>query len=232
MSIQVKFYVLDKEYNVLEYETSIQKSVDDNNRPWGRGFFKGLEMLIEASKDTFFFEEALKSFNLLQCRLERTPVTMNGKTNTLYFIDAIVVKSTTIYKANGTTPFAEKVHIVAGGLRDSNSHEEYSEAWRINYPIADTEKEQEEDNDPRIIRQYITDTQDNVLEEYQQGEHIYYVIESENMIGEDVNIKIKDKGNDFTYKGQRLTNDTITNYIIEGNTEKIPLEVVSENDNS
>ncbi|TPN84381.1 type VI secretion system tube protein TssD [Aquimarina algicola] len=230
MSIHTKFYIHDKVYNVLEYEFSINQNIDYNNRPCAKPLFAGLEMVIEASKDTLFFEEALKSYNLLQCRLVRTPVAMNGKSHTLHLIDAIVIKSTTIYKADGTTPFAEKIQITAAGLKDSNSPEEYSAGWRVTPLLTEQAAEEEvEDNEPRITRQYITDQEDVVLDEYQQGDQIYYVIESENMVGEAVDIVLNNKDDDFVYKGKRLANDKITNYIIEADIEKIPLEVVSEN---
>ncbi|TPN83856.1 type VI secretion system tube protein TssD [Aquimarina algicola] len=156
MSIQTKFYIHDKVYNVLEYEFSIDQNIDYSNRPCAKPLFAGLEMVIEASKDNVFFEEALKSYNLLQCKLVRTLVAMNGKSHTLYLIDAIVIKFTTIYKADGTTPVAEKIQITAAGLKDSNSPEEYSAGWRVTPLLTEqvAEEQEEETRAPRIVDGY------------------------------------------------------------------------------
>ena len=43
-------------------------------------------------------------------------------------------------------------------------------------------KRETEDNEPRVINQYITDQNDVELDNYNRGDKIFYVLESEKMI--------------------------------------------------
>ncbi len=228
MSIHTKFYIHDKVYNVLEYEFSIDQNIDYNNRPCAKPLFAGLEMVIEASKDILFFEEALKSYNLLQCRLVRTPVAMNGKSHTLHLIDAIVIESTTIYKANGTTPFAEKIQITAAGLKDSNSPEEYSAGWRVTPLLTEQVVEEEEDNEPRFESIVLHNSNSDEIEEIAMGEDIFVVIKSINMIGETITINLPQLIYDYEYQGNVLENENLNNIEITSDITKIKLTAINQ----
>jgi len=86
----------------------------------------------------------------------------------------------------------------------------------------------QENAEPKVIKQYITDSNDNENAQYKMGDHIYVVVESQNMIGEEIDLKIPDKKVDFLYQGKRLEDDTLKSYAITSDTEKIPLQVIPE----
>lgn len=86
----------------------------------------------------------------------------------------------------------------------------------------------EEDN-PQLVRYFITDVLGNELEEYETGDKIVLQIETENRIGDMLYMNLNDKTHDFEYNGVVLVNDTIENYIIIiNNHEQIELEVIDQ----
>ena len=81
---------------------------------------------------------------------------------------------------------------------------------------------------PLIIDYYFTDTEGNKIEEAKEGNSVYLNIETENMIGKTVTIRLIDDDVDFEYEGNLLQDDTLTNYVIKSDYERILLKVVKQ----
>jgi len=87
---------------------------------------------------------------------------------------------------------------------------------------------QEDENTPRVIRQYYTDKKNVEKNKLIQGDEIYVVLETRNMTGETIDIDLADKEVDFLYNNKRLKNDILKGYTIGSDFEKIPLDIISE----
>lgn len=80
----------------------------------------------------------------------------------------------------------------------------------------------------RIVDFYYTDKDNKRDTKLTYGEKAYLVLESRNMIGEIVDLKLDTKTIDFTYNDKRIKNDIIKDYKIKSDTDKIPVYVISE----
>ena len=108
---------------------------------------------------------------------------------------------------------------------------EFSEYWRETLPSSTPITESnEEDNQPRIVEYYITDASNKRIEETIIGETIVLNVDTRNMIGEKMTIDLDDQTVDFKYDGEVLKNDTLTDYEISNDLEKIELEVIEQQD--
>ncbi len=230
MSVQVKLIIDEKEINVLWFSFGFNQVADANNRPSQKPVFVGLKLIIETQKSLNLAGWSFAANETKQLELHIYPVIMGGKTRKLYFYDCHLVNWINSFSSIGNQPMSETLEITAAGVKESNSSTEYSAYWRTTFPSNNVEAttRSEEDTEPRIINQYITDREDVELEEYKRGDKIYYVVESENMIGEVIDIELHNKEVDFLYHNDRLEKDTIKNYTITSDLDKIPLQVIPE----
>jgi len=93
-----------------------------------------------------------------------------------------------------------------------------------NTPV--TEREVEEDK--KVTSIAITDEKGNEKPKYKIGDTIYAHVKSIGKVGDTIDFQIADKTKDFKYQGKILPNDTISNYQIQSNSDKIALEVVTQ----
>ena len=81
---------------------------------------------------------------------------------------------------------------------------------------------------PDIVEVYFTNLEGNKIEEAKEGNSVYLNIETENMTGKTITIRLIDDGVDFEYEGNLLQDDTLTNYVIKSDYERILLKVVKQ----
>ena len=88
-----------------------------------------------------------------------------------------------------------------------------------------------ESEDPKVLDYFLTDINSNRIEKATVGEKVFLNIDTKNLIGELLTISLNDKNVDFKYKGEKLGNDTISDYKIGNNLEIIELEIIKHEDN-
>ena len=86
----------------------------------------------------------------------------------------------------------------------------------------------EEEKEPQIIEYYLTDLDGNKIQEIEAGKCVILNIHSKNMISKLFTIDLSNKTVDFKYNGKILNNDTIKDYKINKNIEKLELEVIEQ----
>ncbi|PZW37663.1 hypothetical protein LX95_02404, partial [Mesonia algae] len=84
------------------------------------------------------------------------------------------------------------------------------------------------EEDAELIHYFITDLEDNELEEYETGNKIRLHIETKNAIGKKINLSLNDKTNDFKHNGKLLVNDTLKNHLVTSDLEKVVLDVIDQ----
>ncbi len=237
--IKAILHVEDLSVNVLGYEFEFKKTTDAQWQPYPGTRFEGLIVKIEGSQNNMWWEHAIADHRpLSKMTLEVQPAVLGQhKTTYHHFYDCHISSFKSRFSSESTAPFYELFLITCQGFESSTSVAVYQTKMRKTFdrnvtPVvretAPTKRETE-DNEPRLINQYITDQNDVELDNYNRGDKIFYVLESENMIGEIMDIELHNKEMDFLYRGERLKGDTIKNYIIRSDLEKIPLEVIPEN---
>ena len=85
-----------------------------------------------------------------------------------------------------------------------------------------------EEEEPTLIKNFITDLNDNEIPNYKTGDRIKLNIESKNTIGKTATVNLNDKTHDFKHLGVILENDTLRDYPISNNLEQVELEVIDQ----
>jgi len=89
-----------------------------------------------------------------------------------------------------------------------------------------TEEKVEEEEIKQLLDFYLTNMDGEVITETLVGTNVYLMIESMNLIGEKMDLKITNFEVDFEYQGFRLEDDILQDYTITRDLEKVLLKVI------
>ncbi|MCF6351121.1 MAG: hypothetical protein L3J23_08870 [Flavobacteriaceae bacterium] len=226
MSIKATLHIDDKKINVLYYYYDFYQPTDANNRPSGKPIFQGVRIVLETQQDLSLEEWAVAANQKKQLKLHLSPITLGGKTRIVYFIDAHLVKWDVSFTNKSSTPMIETLFITCGGLREGSV--EFEAYWRTTYPNKAIPTKVHQEEELEVINYYITDLENNILDNYSTGDKILLHVETKNAIDKSLTLSLNDKKNDFKHNGVILENDTLKNYTITNNFEKIELEVIEQ----
>ncbi|WP_299242229.1 type VI secretion system tube protein TssD [uncultured Aquimarina sp.] len=227
MSFTSKLLFDDKEINILDFSYTFRQESDYNGKPSSKPQFAGLSVVIESTKDSDLLEWMINPLLAKQLQIRIEPRALNGKGRTLNFIDAHCVDYAELFNNESAHPMTLSLSITSAGVQEGAT--EFSEYWRVTYPnSAPITESSAPDNEPRVVEYYITDTNNRRIEETIAGETILLNIDSRNLIGEKLTINLDDQTVDFKYNGEILANDTLSDYEITSNLEKIELEVIKQ----
>jgi len=228
--IKTILHLDDKKYNVLEWFYSFIQNSDTNGRPSNKPRLTKVSILIEAKDVVEFLLWANHPTMQKQLMLQILPIIFGTKSRKIYLIDCHCVGYLEEFNSTSTTPQTIRLELTCGGFEEDNTV--HSTTWRKTYPNTGTattiNRNEEDEEEQKIVRQYITDRNDVELNEYEMGDKIFYVVESQNMEGETIDVKLNEKEVDFLYKDKRLKDDTISSFTIGSEIEKIPLQVINE----
>lgn len=227
--IKAKLIIDGLEINVLWFSFGYEKQADANGRPTTKTTFLGIKLVIETRRDLNLADWASAKNQTKQLELHIYPVIMGGKTRKLYFYDCHLLNWDNYFSSTGDQPMSETLTISAGGVKDDTFLTEYSASWRTTFPNNDiTPYTREESKNPEIIDFYYIDKGKNKDTKLTYGDEAYLVLESKDMIGEIVDLKLNKKIIDFMYEGQRLENNVIKEYQIRTDKDKIAVTVIEE----
>ena len=152
---------------------------------------------------------------------------MGGKTRKIFFYDCHLVNWKTNFSSTGSDPMTETSEITCAGVEDSNSFGVYSASWRTTFREENIEPTTL-DNSPELIHYFITDLEGNEINKHQVSDKIILNLETKNSIGENLTVKIPNKTYDFKHNGIHLKDDTLKDYRINNDLEKVELEVIEQ----
>jgi len=227
--VKAKLIIDGKEINGLWFTFGFNQGADRSGRPSQRPVFVGLKLIIETRKDLNLAEWSFAPNQTKQIELHIYPVIMGGKTRKLYFYDCHLVNWKNSFSSTGSNPMSETLDITCAGVEDSTSTGVYSAYWRETFKednVAPTTL----DNEPEFIGYYITDLEDNEIDNYKTGDRIRIYLETKNSIGEKITLSLNDKTQDFKHNGSILENDTLKDYHIINDLEQVELEVIDQQD--
>lgn len=227
MSIQAKLIIDDKSFNVLECNFSFKRSQDASGRPSSYTKFRGVNMVIEATRDTIFWEWAISATEKKQAELHFTPRHLGTKTRKLYLIDAYCVAHRTYFNNNNAIPVTETITLSCGGFKDSNFEDEFSAHWRETFPMnSNVEETVLEEKSPQINDSFFEDEQGNKLNKLSAKKKVFFIVKTSDMIGKSIDIDLSKYKLDFEYKGELLDNNLLTDVSVTSDLCKIELKTL------
>lgn len=231
MSIQIKLYADDEKFNVLDFSFSFSQKRDINGRPSAKPLCNGVHIVIEAQKYNGFIESAMQANHKMQLVLHFIPVQLGSKTRKLHLIDAHCVRNKVHFNAKSAIPMTESLFFTCGGVKDSNSNNEFSASWRTTFPKTEAATTMTYNNEKEFTNCYLTYPDGEPLEYYDKGDIIILNIETLNRIGDNVTVNLDDAEFDFEYNGSVLPNDVLSNIAINNDLEQVALKVVAQKEN-
>jgi hypothetical protein len=149
-------------------------------------------------------------------------------TKTYEFNDAHLIYFEEIFNSEGEEPM-QTILTISPAIQ--NYGVEFIKLWNENW-IPSSERmpyQAIENEEPKVLDYYLTDLDGNRINKSKIGEKVFLNIETKNLIGELLTIALDVKNVDFIYKDEILPNDTISDYKITKDLEKLKLEVTYQN---
>ena len=117
-----------------------------------------MRVAIETQKTLNLARWAFAPNQTKQIELHIYPVLMGGRTRKIKLYDCHLLKWNNQFRAEGTQPMHEILHISAGGVKDNNSRTEYSAPWRKTFDVEYVEPTKPtEDKEGFVIDSYFED---------------------------------------------------------------------------
>ena len=227
MSFQAKLFVNDEVRNIINANQVFSRYADVNGRPVTKPIGGPIEFTIESTRDdSFFYDNMFSPSN--KCKGEIVFYKRDGLSTLfkLEFANAQIINLSEHFDAIGSRPMHMNISIGWGIIKIRGVIHE--EIWNPNNPFLDIKETKINNKDKEVTRYFITDENGEELERYKVGDTIILNIETLNRLGDTMTISLEDKTHDFKYNGQVLNNDTIKDYVISSDSEKIELEVVKQ----
>lgn len=236
MSIQIKLHVEDKVINLLDYQQLITQNTDYTGRPSAKSVVQPINFSFETGKNDPFLAKLISGKMSDYLKFVISPVSMNGKSTTIEIKDWYVVKCYEEFDSTNNKPMITYVEItfaiiIINGVVLDVKYWKVTDPHIKNTPITTINRNEEEDEEPDVIEYYLTDTKNNRIEEnlkQEIGNTIILNVHSKNLLGELLTFNLDNEEVDYKHKGTVLTNDTLTDYQINKNIERIELEVIKQ----
>ncbi len=130
MSIQIKLYVDDKVYGVLESKLSYNQHTDSNGRPHPHVFGGLFNIVMESTKDDLFTAWATHPTMMKNVKIVQSPIIMGGKSRTFELIDTHCIYDENLFKSVGNQPMKNYITLSPAILKLDGKliHEKY---WKV-----------------------------------------------------------------------------------------------------
>ncbi len=227
MSFLAKLFINDEVRNILNAKQVFSRLADVNGKPTTKPLGKQLEFSLESTKDdSFLYHNMFSPTSSIKGEIvfyKRDGLSTLFK---IEFANAYVLRLSEHFDASGASPMHMNISIGWGIIKMRGLLHE--ETWNPNNPFVNIDETKREEKEKKVTSYTITNTDGQELESYKIGDIIVLNIETSNRVGDAMTISLDDKSHDFKYNGQVLHNDTIKDYIISSDSEKIQLEVIQQ----
>ncbi len=227
MSILAKMYIDEKEFNILQFRYSIEQNSDYNGYPSAKPTGGIWSIVFESTKESLFYEWMVAENTIKNLEIVLSPAAMNGKTRRIKLFDVYCLKYMENFDGVNSKPMRTYIEVSPAIMEDGGA-KIFEKYWKVSDPFGNAVAPTTITNtEPEIIDCYYTDLDGKEDTELDIGEEVFLVLKTENMVGESSDIDLSNNTKDFEYKGERLENDILTDFIIQSDLQKIKLKIVA-----
>ncbi len=229
---KAKLFIFDKDYNVLEFDTDINQKDDGTGLPITRTHGGKLNITMPSPKDiSEFFTVAVSSRQMVSGYLRLFERDGLHKHKDWEFANAYVLQYQESFNARDHKPMTCHLVISPGILRVNGLI--YENEWNPSNPFktqATPTTVKKETQEPVALEGYYTTLSGELIpnDELQIGTEVFYVLKTQNAVGQYIDLDFTDEKNDFKYNGKLLVNDILEDFKITADTQKIKLQVIRQ----
>ncbi len=231
MSLIAKMYVEDKEINILDFKFRFTRSTDEHGKPMGKPRGTIFEIIFETTADQSFMAWSVATDMTKHVKIVVSPVTATSKSRIIELYDVHCVYFKNNFNAKNGEPMTTLVHLTPAIMID-DGYKVLDHYWKKTDlsmdNITPTVLKRDEEKG-KVIDYYLIDSEGTRIEKIEEQEEIFLVLETEEMTGKKITIDLSSKSHDFEYQGERLENDILRDYQIQGEQDKIKLKVLPAN---
>ncbi len=227
MSFLARLFINDRIINVQSSRIHFSQSKDIAGKPSGRVNGGQFTLVLEMDGKTDLLHQMMAIEQMVEGHVRFYRRDGMSKLVDYEFKDTYIYKYRMTQTANGTNPALIEVSFSPGALQIG--HVVYRKPWSdAEFNVVEAEPTPAPEQEPKILEFYLTDTNNKRIENAAIGDVIYLNLRTRNMIGDKMDLSLENPLQDYLYGGDRLVNDTLTDFVIEKDDVKIELEVVEQ----
>lgn len=230
MAIAMQLIVGDKTYKVLDCKFTLQQPTDYTGRPTGKPGGGIFHIIVEGDKDNEIFEWVIDPTLMKNCKLVISSRFGTGKSRTIELLDCFCLESKDHYNSEDNQPYTVAFSLSPATMIN-NGEIVFSKFWRKTDPamqnVEQTVREVAEEGS--ISESYFEDKEGNKIDIPKKDQDVYYVLQTQDMVGKSVDIDFSDSTINFEYEGAILPDDQLTGFNVTSDTMRISLKTVKQN---
>ncbi|AXT60396.1 hypothetical protein D1816_08550 [Aquimarina sp. AD10] len=232
MSFKAVLYIENQERILINSELVYSQLADINGRPTQLPMGEPLHLVFPSNAQDELFYEYMFAPNRM-CKGYIRVFKRDGlqKDFDIEFANAHIIGLKEHFSSTGKEPMSMALTISYGISRVKGVIHE--KKWNPSNPFkisSATPIQRKTTLEPTVEDGYFTTLKGDRIpkSELKTGIEVYYVLETQNAIGEFIDLDLADAENDFKYNGEIVPNDVLEDLQITGNSQKIKLEVIRQ----
>ena len=225
MSIIAKLQINDKTFNILKFNFSLNQKAGANGFPSSKPTGGIFNIVFETTKDALFFEWMISENTMKNLKIVLSPSTMNSKSRTIELLDAYCIKHQENFDGINNLPMMTYIQ-VSPAIMIQDGTKTFEWYWRVTDINTNVTPTTRENNEEETIDCYLTDIENNENPDLEKVNEVYLVIKTENMVGKTKDIDVSNFKLIFEYKDEILANNTLSNFNINSDLQKVKLKIV------
>ncbi len=227
MSFLAHLFINDRVINVQSSRIRFLQHKDIAGKPCGRINGGQFTLVLEMDGKTDLLHQMMAIDQRVEGQVRFYKRDGMSRLIDYEFKDTYVYKYRMTQTANGTNPALIEVSFSPGALQIG--HVIYRKPWSdAEFNVIEAEPTPAPEQLPKVLDYYITNSHNERIESAEIGDLIYLKLRTRNMIGDKMDLNLNNPLQDYLYEGERLVNDTLTDFMIEKDDVKIELEVVAQ----
>lgn len=224
MHVYAKMYIDGKEYNVLQLDFGFDQKIRTNGAtcalPQG-GLFN---IKLDADNDMLFYRWAASNEMRKKVKLVFYPITNDRKSRTIELFDTQCIKYDCDFSASNTDPIITTIRL-SPGIIIQDGQVMVKKWWSLT-DLSNYNAPKETPQEEVFHEFYILDEKNQRIEEINREQEIELVIKTSAKIGKTINVDLHNETYDFLHNGEVLTDDTLKDYVIQKDIERVPLKTI------
>ncbi len=217
-----------KKLNILHFTNGFYTDADITGRPWGKPKGGLFSVVIPMEKDLAGLTRAALHHTLqIQGEVIFYQWDFAKTFAKLEFANAHVVHYGEHYNHQSNEAPMVKVTF-SPGIQRLNNDTIFEKPWNPSNPFKELPAPPVQNKVKKIASYTLTNTNNQPITTYANGDTIVLNIATENRIGDTITLNLNDAEHNFKHLGKELVNDTLENIVVTSNLEKIVLEVIPQ----